>query len=409
MVVGAGPAGLAAAERLARQGVEGVLVVERDDAPGGLPRFCGHLGFGWSYTRRLESGPAFAARMVARAEDAGVRILCRTAVLGLEPGPVLRIVGPESGPARLQSRAVVLAAGIRERPRGARLVPGLRPERGIYTTGLLQQMAARGVPVPGRRLVVVGTEHVAFSALLTARRLGLRVVAMVEPGERVLSHPAAGWLARRLLGIPVLTQSRIADIEGGSVVGAVAVDGPAGRRRIACEGVVFSGDWVPDATVAREAGLEWDAATGGPAIDQAMRTSLPGVFAAGNLLRGVETSGIAAREGARAGAFAAAWLAGALAGWQRGVRIRLAPEFRYLVPQRWSDGLSEPGGGAPPLAPALRMKADHGPGRVLLRDGSLLWQGPVGPHLRERRIRLDLTPLVRRASSGTPEVSFAAE
>lgn len=408
-VVGAGPAGLAAAEVLARRGTGPVLVIERDDAPGGLPRFCGHPGFGWAFTRRIESGPAFARRMATRAEAAGARILCCTTVIALEPGPALRIVGPGTGPVRLTPRAVVLATGIRERPRGARLVPGTRPERGVYTTGQLQQMESRGVAPAGRTLVVVGSEHVAFSALLTAGRLGLRVVAMVEPGARVLSHTAAGWAAR-LFGVPVLTRTRIAEIEGrgSGCVDAVIVEGPDGRRRIPCEGVVFTGDWVPEAMLAREADLEWDERSAGPVIDQAMRTSLPGVFAAGNMLRGVETSGIATREGARAGAYAAAWLGGEFGPWRPGPRIALAPEFRYLVPQRWSSGLVEPPD-AWRLAPTLRMNADYAQGRVVLKGGTELWRGRNGPHRRERRVRLDLSPLERCPEGCSPAVVFSAD
>ena len=145
VVVGAGPAGLAAAASLASRGVSRILVVDRDDEVGGLPRFCHHPGFGWEYTHRLDSGPGFVRRLLRALDPGAVTVATRTSVLTVRPGPEIEIVGVDCGHARLRPQAVVLATGVRERPRSARLVPGRRPGQGILTTGQLQQMAARGV------------------------------------------------------------------------------------------------------------------------------------------------------------------------------------------------------------------------------------------------------------------------
>lgn len=171
LIVGAGPAGLAAAAELTRSGISDVLVIDRDDSPGGLPRFCHHPGFGLEYARWPYSGPAFARKMLGQLQGTPVRISMGTTLLSLENGPVCEVMGPEFGYARLEPQVVIVATGIREANRGNRVVPGVRPPQGILTTGLLQQLVHRNVRLPSslRRLVVVGTEHVSFSAILTAR------------------------------------------------------------------------------------------------------------------------------------------------------------------------------------------------------------------------------------------------
>lgn len=393
IVIGAGPAGLAAARALGDRGVAPVLVIDRDDEPGGLPRFCGHPGFGWEYTRRLERGPAMVRRMIAAIDTTACRIRTRTTALAIRPGPIIEVIGPETGRVEIRARAVVVATGIRERSRHARLVPGDRPERGILTTGQLQQMVSRGVSLSGSRAVIVGSEHVSFSALVTARQAGLRVVEMIEPGARIFSFSLVGAIARHVVSVPVSLNSRVDSVLGNSCVEGVVVVGPSGSRTVPCDAVIFSSDFVPDAPLVREAGITIDPATGGPEIDQLMRTSMPGVFAAGNLLRPVETSGIAAREGARAGACAAAYLAGGF-GW-RSEDARIAPgrDVALIVPQRWArdaHGVAAD----PTLRPSLRVSSDIANARVQLRAGDkTIWQSRRKHLLRGRRMPLELLAL----------------
>jgi len=382
IVIGAGPAGLAAAHELAKGGASGVLVIDRDDAPGGLPRFCRHPGFGWEFTRRLQTGHGFAARMIGALDPAIVTIVPRTSALALRSGPEIEILGPEAGHQRLRPRVVVLATGIRERPRSARLVPGRRPERGVLTTGQLQQMVARGVAVDGKRAVVVGTEHVAFSVLLTARHAGLEIVAMIGPEDRIMSYTVAGWIARGL-GIPIHLASRIEDIEGMARVEAVSVRGPAGVRRIECDTLIFTGDFVPDATLLSADDI--DPVTGGPLVDQHGRTNLPGIFAAGNVLRAVESSGWAAIEGARVGANAAEFLRRPTAWRGAATRIVAGAGVDYIVPQ-----FRSPDEAVAPLPVSLRADADAPRGRLRLAEGGIeRWSRPRGAALRMRRIAMD--------------------
>ncbi len=396
IVIGSGPAGLAAADALSRRGIAPIVVIERDDGPGGLPRYCGHLGFGWEYTRRLDSGRQFARRLLARLDPARVTLFTRTSALSIVRMPSLRVevVGPEIGLTGIGAKAIILATGAREQSRAARLLPGQRPASGVFTTGMLQQYETRGLAVPGQRAVILGTEHVSFSVLLTARRLGLGVVAMVEPGSRIASFPAAGLAAQWLARVPIFTDSTVEDIEGFDSVEAVVLRTPSGVRRIACDGLIVTGGFVPDAQLATEAGLAMDERSGGPVIDQDMHTDHPGVFAAGNLLRPIESSGIAALEGARAGAAVAAYLAGGRPdAVGPGRAIALDDAFRYLVPQHWSWG-APPLVDAPALRPSLRVRADERQARVVLRvDGRALWTSSPRALLRERRVRVNLSAL----------------
>lgn len=394
-IIGSGPAGLAAAAELSARGVRDIAVIDRDDGLGGLPRYCGHPGFGWEYSRRIENGAGFIRRLLAGLDSSRVTLLPRTTVLEILPGPVLRVVGPETGLREIRPKAVLAATGVRERPRAARLVPGGRPERGVLTTGMLQQLETRGIPVPGPRAVVIGSEHVAFSVLLTARKCGLKVVAMAEPGPRVLSFSAAPLIARGFFGVPFFLRAEVEEIEGRATVEAVVLRTPAGSRRIPCECVIFSGGFVPDSPLIADAGVAMDPCTGGPVIDQFMRTAMPGVFAAGNLLRPVESSGVAACEGARAGACIAGFLDGVLEGAQAGPAIRLGEGFRYLVPQRWAP---EDHGAlrARPLRPSLRVAEDVSGGQIMVSvDGTPVWRGSRRPLLRERRVAINLDGLPR--------------
>jgi len=392
VVVGAGPAGLAAAKALADRGARRVLVIDRDDEPGGLPRFCHHPGFGWEFTHRLETGPAFAHRLLGTLDPASVSVLARTSALAIRPGPEVEIVSPQNGHMRLRPRAVVLATGIRERPRSARLVPGRRPERGILTTGQLQQMVARDVPTGGRRAIVVGTEHVAFSILLTARHAGLKVVAMVGAEDRVMSYAGAA-LAARMMGVPIHLSSTVEDIRGGDRVEAVILDGPSGRRTIACDTVIFSGDFIPDASLLPESGVAFASSTSGPSVDQYGRTSAAGIFAAGNLLRAVETSGRAAIEGARVGANAAAYLQGLLTWPNEAASIGLGEGLSYVVPHRWAPPAGV-GGIVRTLPISLRALTDIRRARLALsEDGREIWSGRPMKILRHRRLAMPVDAL----------------
>ncbi len=311
VIVGAGPAGLAAAAELRRLGAGRVMVLEREVEAGGIPRHSHHTGFGWLDLHRIMSGPRYAAVLTRRAEKAGAEIRTGAMVTGWsgEHGLVL------AGGTTLTARSIVLATGCRERPRAARLVAGDRPA-GVLTTGLLQQAAAHPDPAVraahiGRRAVVVGAEHVSYSAVETLAHAGCRTVAMItdEPRHASFAGFHLGSAVRRRVRLH--TESRVVEIVGHGRLEAVVVEhlGSGRRQRIECDTVVFTADWVPDHELARTGGLIASVGWPGPATDQRGRTSRPGVFAAGNLLHGAETADRCALEGRATAAAISDWLA----------------------------------------------------------------------------------------------------
>jgi thioredoxin reductase len=276
-IVGGGPAGLSAAIELRRLGVRHVTLFEREQQAGGIPRHTNHLGFGMRDLHRVMSGPRYARALAERAARAGVEMRVGTPVFSLDD---------------LDADAVILATGVRERPRSARLVPGDRPA-GIFTTGSLQQLAMAGQRV-GTRAVIVGAEHVSFSAILTLAHVHCRTVAMVTPLPRHQSYGVLKVAAASLRRVPVLTNVDLAEIVGRRRVQQVVL---TNGRRIDCDTVVFTGDWIPDNELARRSGLEMEPTIKGPVVDSALRTSRANVFAIGNLVHKVAAADRCALDG----------------------------------------------------------------------------------------------------------------
>jgi len=331
VIVGAGPTGLAAAVRLKALGIDDVVVLDRETEAGGIPRHCGHTGFGLREFGRLMSGPAFARRMVRDAEAARVELRLGTAVTALAAAGQLELATPR-GPMQLRGRRVLLATGVRETPRPARLVSGTRPW-GVMTTGALQQLVYLKGLRPFARAVIVGSELVSFSAILTLRAGGMRAVAMIEPGTRISARRPGDLIARHIFGVPVLTGTRLHAIKGGTRVEGVTVEDDRGRREIDCDGVIFSGHFVPEvAHIGRDV-LNLDPGSGGPEVDQTWRCSDPTYYACGNLVHPVETAGRCYREGLEAAQAIAADLDGAGVPVGPRLTVELDGALRYLCPQ----------------------------------------------------------------------------
>ena len=372
VVVGAGPAGLAAALEALRRGVQ-VLVVEREAEPGGVPRHADHPGFGARDLRRLMTGPAYAQRYAALARAAGAEIRTETTVTGWGPDNTLELTGP-GGREALAPIAVVLATGCRERPRSARLVPGSRPA-GVMTTGTLQQLVhLRGQRV-GTRAVVVGAEHVSFSAVATLAESGARTVAMITEHPRHQSFAAFRLGAGARYRVPLHTRTGLAAIHGRERVEAVdlaPVGGHGAPRRVECDTVVFTAEWIPEHELAVLGGIALDPGTRGPVVDQALRTARPGVFAAGNLDHGAEAADVAALSGRHAGARAAALVRQPSPWAAERVAIRCAAPLRWIAP----NAVALDAGPPPRGRLALRAHAflEH-PEIDVAQAGRSLWRG----------------------------------
>ncbi|MGO4681933.1 NAD(P)/FAD-dependent oxidoreductase [Hyphomicrobium sp. 2TAF46] len=334
LVIGAGPAGLAAATRLKSLGVRNVIVVDREQQAGGIPRHCGHPPFGMREFGRVLTGPVYARRLSERAQRAGVELLLGCSVVGIDHiGGIVVTCASSRGPIEIRAKRVILATGVRETSRAARLISGDRP-LGVLNTGALQSYAYLQHMAPFRRPVIVGTELVALSGLLTCRKIGAAPVAMIEDRDRPTVRRIS-MLLPRLLGVPVRYGTHVADIKGKRRVEAVTLRRADGTiKDMECDGVLLTGRFMPEATLARAAGLAIDRGTGGPMIDQFGRTSEPRIFAAGNVLHPVDTAGWSWREGRRIAEFVAADLAGQLPAVARTVKLTPGEGVRYVVPQR---------------------------------------------------------------------------
>ncbi len=291
IVVGGGPAGVAAALALRAEGVGRVAIVDREPVLGGATRHCAHSPFGMREFGRVYLGAAYGRRLERDARAAGITVLTGHSVTGLGDDGTLSVAHP-GGVGTLSADRVVLATGAREMPRSARMLPGDRPV-GILTTGALQSYVAFHGLMPFRRPVILGSELVTLSAVLTCLTHGARPVAVLETGPVPLARAPLRWFPG-VMGVPFRTGVGIVDIIGRDRVEAVGIrrgraGGGSGLRRLLLTGR-FPG------SRASVAGGAWRRPRG-PLIDQTGRTANPRYFAAGNLLRPVETGGWAFREG----------------------------------------------------------------------------------------------------------------
>ena len=369
VIVGGGPAGLAAAIELRRRGCP-VTVIEREVEAGGIPRHSGHSGFGIRDLRRVLSGPRYAKRYRDLAAAAGAELVTETMVTGWEAGR-LQLTGP-GGRSELEPAAVVLATGCRERPRSARLVPGSRPD-GVMTTSTLQQLVHLLGARVGRRAVVVGAEHVSFSAVATLAHGGASVAALITELPRHQSLAAFALGARVRYRAPVWTRCALSAIHGSERVEEVELtDLDSGRARsVACDLVVFTADWIPDHELAVAAGCELAPATLGPRVDGSLRTTAPGVFAAGNLVHPAETADVCALDGRHVATAVAAHLEDGGA-WPARIPVEARPPLSWVTPNL----LSADGGSPPRGRFLLRSRAFLRRPRVeVVQGGRALWSG----------------------------------
>lgn len=387
IVVGGGPAGVAAALELKARGIARVMILEREQTLGGAPRHCSHSPFGMREFGRVYFGPAYARRLEREAQDAGVDIRTGHSVVELGQDGAL-LVTSARGVESLKARRIVLATGAREKPRSALLLPGDRPV-GVITTGALQSYVAFHGIMPFRRPLIIGSELVSFSALLTCLTHRARPVALIEPEPEPLARSPFQWFPR-LVGVPFHCGAVLMDIRGRGRVEEADIRLADGRLlTVKCDGVLLTGRFTPEAAFLNASAVDVAAGSAGPMIDQDGRTANPIFFASGNLLRAVETGGWSFREGRRVGAAVADDLAREPCN-DRVVPVTFADPLKLVVPT-----MVRPGGLDRPAFRDFQLrftKRVHGRLSLYL-DGTEVWS-KIGLWLPERRV---LVPIPRAA------------
>lgn len=344
IVIGAGPAGLAAAISLREQGIEDILVIEREKQAGGILRQCIHDGFGLTRFKETLSGPEYAQRFLDRAGQLGIPILRDTTVLSLAPNREIIAVSQSHGWMHYQAKAVVLAMGCRERTRGAIHLPGSRPA-GVMTAGVAQSYINLHNVMVGKNVVILGSGDI---GMIMARRFtleGAKVQAVLE----VL--PYASGLPRNVqqclddYGIPLYLSHTVVDIRGSRrLEGIVAARVDEKRKPVlgsemvfSCDTLVLSVGLIPENELSLAAGVALDPRTKGALVDEYFQTSVPGIFSAGNVLHVHDLVDFVSMEAeALAGSVAAYVRDGELSSCP--IVVETGPEVGYALPQRVSGG-----------------------------------------------------------------------
>ncbi len=340
VVVGGGPAGLAAAISAYDAGLKDIIVLEREDRLGGILNQCIHNGFGLHTFDEELTGPEYAQRYIDEAKKRGIECLLECTVIDISHDRVVTAVSPELGLIQIEAGSVILAMGCRERPRGALNIPGTRPA-GIYTAGCAQHLVNIEGVLPGREVVILGSGDI---GLIMARRLTLEGAHVQVVAELM---PYSGGLKRNIVqclddfGIPLKLSHTVVKIEGDKRVEGVwiaEVDEhlkpiPGTEEHYTCDTLLLSCGLIPENELSQKAGVALSPVTKGPVVNEQLETDVPGVFACGNVLHVHDLVDYVSEEASAAGRHAAAYVkAGEPA--EEHVGIPLVPEggVRYTVP-----------------------------------------------------------------------------
>ena len=339
-VVGGGAAGLAAAIEAKENGAERVVVLDRNEELGGILPQCIHTGFGLHYFRENLTGPEYVTRFINKARQVEIGCKLETMVLDLKPTREILAVNQKDGLFKLRAKSLVLAMGCREKARGALRIPGTRPA-GIFTAGAAQRFMDIEGYLPGRRVVILGSGDV---GLIMARRLameGAEVEAVVE------MLPYAGGLQRNVVqclqdfNIPLMLNHTATLVQGTNRVEAVTVAEvddtrkplPNSERTIECDTLILSVGLIPENELSEAAGAVLDPSTGGPIVDEDMQTTVPGVFACGNVVQVQDLVDHVTALGELAGKSAAEYAQHRLTPLRKRVAMRAGLNVRNVVPQ----------------------------------------------------------------------------
>ena len=341
-VIGAGPAGLAAAVAARKEGAEHVIVIERDKKPGGILQQCIHPGFGLTLFKEELTGPEYAHRFIVQAKEENVEFLFNSMVLEVNEHQVT-CLQEENGVVVVEAKSIVLAMGCRERTRPGIRIPGTRPA-GVYTAGAAQRLINRQNKLVGRNIVILGSGDI---GMIMARRLtleGAKVLAVVE-----IMDYLAGLTRNRVqclddFGIPLYLSHTVTKVEGNERVTGVRVAKvdenkkpiPETEWLIPCDTLLLSVGLIPENELSVAASVELSPVTKGPVVNQYMQTSIPSVFACGNVVHVNDLADNVSLESERAGKAAAQYALGKLPEAKKVVRMTPGENVRYLCPQKFA-------------------------------------------------------------------------
>ena len=341
VIIGGGPAGLAAAVSARKNGIESILILERDKELGGILNQCIHNGFGLHTFKEELTGPEYAQRFIDQTEELKIEYRLNTMVMDISPDKIVTAMNRTEGLFEIQAKAVILAMGCRERPRGALNIPGYRPA-GIYSAGTAQRLVNMEGLMPGREVVILGSGDI---GLIMARRMtfeGAKVKVVAE------LMPYSGGLKRNIVqclddyGIPLKLSHTVVDIKGkerleGVTLAEVDKNGkpiPGTEEFYSCDTLLLSVGLIPENELSNGMGVEMNPVTSGPKVNESLETNIDGVFACGNVLHVHDLVDFVSEEASAAGKNAAEYVKGNREGGESGYEIRLNPVdgVRYTVP-----------------------------------------------------------------------------
>ena len=340
VIVGGGPAGLAAAIAAKDNGIDSILIIERDRELGGILNQCIHNGFGLHTFKEELTGPEYASRFIAQVEERGIEYKLNPMVMDISNDKVVTAMNSTDGMFTVEAKAVVLAMGCRERSRGALNIPGYRPA-GIFSAGTAQRLVNIEGYMPGRRVVILGSGDI---GLIMARRMTLEGAKVLAVAELM---PYSGGLKRNIVqclndfDIPLYLSHTVVDIQGkerveGITIAEVGPDRkpiPGTEIHYDCDTLLLSCGLLPENELSKTAGVDLSPITSGPVVNDSLETNIPGVFACGNVLHVHDLVDFVSQEATNAGKNAAKYIKEGEVTSAKQIEILPVDGVRYTVPK----------------------------------------------------------------------------
>ena len=407
IIIGGGPAGLAAAVSAFDSGVKNILILERDGELGGILNQCIHNGFGLHTFKEELTGPEYADRFIRQVKERNIPFWLNTMVLDIsaqeleasadekKPAPVktVTVMNRTEGLTVLRTKAVILAMGCRERPRGALNIPGYRPA-GIYSAGTAQRLVNMEGFMPGKEIVILGSGDI---GLIMARRMTLEGAKVKVVAELM---PYSGGLQRNIVqcledfGIPLKLSHTVIDIDGKERVKGVTLAQVDENRRpipgteeyISCDTLLLSVGLIPENELSSRLGVQMAPATNGPCVNESLETSVPGVFACGNVLHVHDLVDYVSQEAANAGRYAAKYIKAQYSQQAQHIGDRSEHETKAAIPILAKNGVRYT------VPQTIRLSHMEDSLTVRFRVADVYRNCQIGIYLNDRPLRSILRP-----------------